>query len=249
MVKRILFFVAIVLMFHNITNAQCTPDLTITIPGLYPDSATGLPDGTVGVPYNEVIQARVLTDTTFNGLPVVITSITIMSVTGLPPGIMYQCVPNSCVFPGGSNGCMLLSGTPTTAGFFPINVNIQTDGTIFGVPINPPQSQVISSYSITINQSTGIAGSGGATNFEILPNYPNPASQYTDIVYTTPLGGDFSLGIYNILGKEMFSQTIRGKRGLNTIRVSTSDFSSGIYLISLSNGSRVLTRKMTVSDL
>jgi Secretion system C-terminal sorting domain len=248
MLKRIFIFLALGLFLNNTISAQCTPDTSITIPGLYPDSTMGLPDGEVGVPYNEIIQVRVLTDTTSNGFPVVITSITITSVTGLPPGITYQCVPNNCTFPGGSNGCILLSGTPTTAGFYPILVNIQIDGTTFGIPI-PSQSQVVDVYSININQSTGIAGIGQSSGFDLLPSYPNPASDYTNMVYATPLDGDFTLGVFNILGKEVFSQVIRGKRGVNTKRINTVEFSPGIYIITLTNGEKILTGKLIISDI
>jgi len=247
MLHRFLLLVICTFMLSSVANAQCTPNTALTIPGLYPDSAMGLPNGTVGVNYNEVMQLVVFTDTTFNGLPVVITSITITSVTGLPPGVTYQCVPSNCIFPGGSNGCILLSGLPTTAGTFPLLVNIETAGTTFGVPL-PPQPDVVNDYSITIDQSTGIAGVDGEAQFELLPNFPNPAKEYTDIVYSTPLGGDFELGIYNILGKEVYSQMVRGKRGQNTMRVSTTNFSPGIYMISLNNGKNVVTRKMIVSD-
>jgi len=110
MIKRLLILSVIFLtgILTN-SNAQCVPDLTITDPGIYPDSATGLPSGVVGTPYSEVIQAKVFTDTTLNGLPVVISNITITSVSGLPPGLTYSCNPSTCIFPGGSNGCILLS--------------------------------------------------------------------------------------------------------------------------------------------
>ena len=62
MIKRLLFAVLIWSAATSGTlNAQCVPDPTITVPGIYPDSATGLVSGVVGVPYTEVIQARVLT--------------------------------------------------------------------------------------------------------------------------------------------------------------------------------------------
>ncbi len=95
----ILFFVST--LISGTAFAQCTPDLSITIPGIYPDSATGLPAGIVNQPYSEVIQARVLTDTVYNGFPAIISNITITGVTGLPPGLTYSCNPSTCVFPGG----------------------------------------------------------------------------------------------------------------------------------------------------
>jgi hypothetical protein len=226
--------------------AQCTPDTSITIPGLYPDSVAGLPDGMVGAAYNEVIQVRVLTDTTFNNLPVIISSITITGVSGLPPGISYQCVPSSCIFPGGGNGCILLTGTPSVAGFYPITVTIEINGTTFGVPL-PPQTQVVTGYSITINQATGVPALASDDLFGLLPNYPNPAAEYTNIQFITPLDGDFRIGVYDILGKAVLSEYVTATKGLNTKRLNTTRLTPGIYMLSVSNGTRTLTRKMVVS--
>ncbi len=230
----------------SFSNAQCTPDLSITNPGIYPDSATGLPSGTAGVAYSEVIQVKVLTDTVFNNWPVVISNITITSVSGLPPGLSYSCNPSSCVFPGGSNGCILLSGTPTTSGTFPIIVNVSVAGTIFGVPAQP-QNSSIDYYSITIDAATGIAADITSLKLELLPNKPNPAINYTDLSFTSPISGDFRLKLFNMIGKEVLNQTLRGMAGMNTVRVETENFTPGVYMISLENGGHIVTRRMIVS--
>src|SRR5688572_14836194 len=186
MFKRLLTIVHVLLFAGASSNsfAQRTPDLSITIPGIYPDSATGLPSGTVGIPYSEVIQAKVLTDTTLNGLPVVITSITISAVTGLPPGLSYACNPANCIFPGGSNGCILLSGTPTAAGTFNINVDVSVAGTIFGIPA-PPQTSSIDYYVINIDVNSGVGNDLANLKFDLLQNKPNPAVNYTDVSFTS----------------------------------------------------------------
>jgi len=227
-------------------TAQCTPDLSITVPGVYPDSATGLPPGTVGVPYSEVIQVKVLTDTSQGGFPVVITSITITGVTGLPPGLTYSCNPSNCIFPGGSNGCILLSGTPSVAGTFMLNVDVSVAGTVFGNPL-PPQSQSIDYYSITIDAASGLAPGLANVKFELLQNKPNPAVSFTDVQFTSPVGGDFKIKVFNMIGKEVYNQTIRGMAGLNTSRIETEYFTPGIYMISIEHGTDVITRRMIVS--
>ena len=225
--------------------AQCTPDITITTPGIYPDSATGLPAGTVGVPYSEVIQLRVPTDTFLFGQTVIITDITITGVTGLPPGITYACNPSNCVFPGGSNGCVLLSGTPTVAGVFNMNVDLLASGTIFGIPTSQPMA--VDYYIITINSSTGLEPLLSNLKFEMLPNKPNPATVFTDVTFTSPVGGDFTIKVFNMIGKEVYHQAFRGMAGLNSFRVETVDFIPGIYMISMEHGSDIVTRRMIVS--
>jgi hypothetical protein len=242
MIKRLLLAAVFLTGFTVQTSAQCVPDLSITDPGIYPDSATGLPGGTVNVPYNEVIQVKVLTDTTVSGLTVLVTSITITQVSGLPPGITYTCNPPSCVFPGGSNGCITLSGTPTASGIFPMTVDLMIDGTLFGQPISQPST--VDYYNINISGSTGIAEQ---TKFNIITAQPNPAVEYTDLVFSSPVGGDFPLRMYNLIGMKVYDQIVRSMPGNNTVRIKTSQLSAGVYMLTLGNGKAVVTRKVVVS--
>ena len=109
-------------------SAQCTPDPQFTIPGIYPDSSTGMPDAIVGQPYNEIITVIVSTDTTvdFNGLPisVEILEIELTDVANLPPSFTYDCLAPNCIFPGASTKCAEVYSTtdPTISdiGFYPI---------------------------------------------------------------------------------------------------------------------------------
>ena len=230
-------------------SAQCVPDPTITIPGIYPDSATGLSSGIVGTPYTQVIQAKVPVDTvvSLNGLPptnITISNITVTAVTGLPPGLTYSTTPANGIFPGGSNGCMLVSGTPTTAGVYFVNVVLTTNATFLGFPVN--QVDTLDYYSITINTPSSI---GGAPSYDFgwVGMSPNPASNFTDLDFTVPSAGTYQLGVYNILGKEMIARPVRTVAGLNRQRLDLSNLSSGVYLVSIRNGNSVLTRRLVVS--
>lgn len=246
--KKLLILFACFISFFTVqhTYSQCTPDVTITDPGIYPDSATGLPNGTVGVAYNQTIQARVLTDTTFQGLPVVITSIEISSVSGLPPGLSYACNPASCVFPGGSNGCISLSGVPTTVGVYGLTVELTINGTIFGIPA-PAQTATVDYYTITINSNVGIGENVANLKFDLAQNTPNPFSEYSQLSFTTPVNGDFTLKVFNLLGKEVFRQMLRAQAGVNVLKLEAKDFLPGVYMYTLENGTATLTRRMMVS--
>lgn len=246
MIKRLLLTCAIAGSLTGSLSAQCVPDPTITTPGIYPDSATGLPGGTVNVAYNEVIQFRTPLDTSLAGLPVDITSISVTQVTGLPPGITYSCTPANCIFPGGTNGCMQLSGTPSTAGSYPITVDLIVDAMISGtIPFQQPAT--VDYYVINISGTTGIATVSANLAFGIVALKPNPATDYTDLTYSTPLGGDFKIKIYDLLGKQVHEQITRGMAGNNSIRIKTSGLNPGVYMMTLANGSNVVTRKIVVS--
>ena len=86
-------FVAILCSIALRSEGQCIPDTSIThnVNGIYPDTLTGLPHATVGVPYSTVIQIKVIRDTTYNGAPAQVNTFTITGVTGLPTGWSYTC--------------------------------------------------------------------------------------------------------------------------------------------------------------
>lgn len=150
MIKRILCTIAIV-SFAEVVLSQCVIS-PITTPGIYPDTTTNLPPATVGTPYGTDIQVVVFEDTVVSGTTVVVTDITVNSVAGLPSGFSYNCNPVSCVFPGGGNGCVWLSGNPTAGqvGTYNLTVNVTLHGVVGGfIPVS--QSSTVQGYRIVIN--------------------------------------------------------------------------------------------------
>lgn len=249
MFKSLLLSSFLAIGFTSLSQAQCIPDPTITIAGIYPDSATGLASGVVGTPYTQVLQAKVPVDTvvSLNGLPptnITIGNITVTSVTGLPPGLTYSTTPANGIFPGGSNGCMLVSGTPTTPGVYFVNVILTTNATFIGFPVS--QVDTLDYYSITINTTSGIGGAN-AFNFELVSMVPNPATNYVDLDFTAPTVSNYQIKVSNIIGKDVISRPVRTVAGLNRQRLDVSSLASGVYLVSVNNGNSVLTRRLVVS--
>ena len=148
MKKLFLSFVALI-SFSGMIMAQCTPDPSITVPGIYPDTVTNLPQGYVGVFYDTDIQLKVITDTTVLGFNVVVNEIVIDSVSGLPSTYAYECSPANCTFLAGSNGCIRVSGTSGNGGMYDLDVHVTLYGTIFGfIPVS--QSAVLEGYRIEL---------------------------------------------------------------------------------------------------
>lgn len=115
-------------------RSQCTPDASLTVPGVYPPAGSTvdtayirLPDAAENVAYSAVIQLVVIADTTIElipGFPIVapIDSLRIEQVNGLPAGMSPVCDVPSCTWDGGDNGCVELMGTPAQWGDFDIEV-------------------------------------------------------------------------------------------------------------------------------
>lgn len=166
--KKLLLFVSITLLTISSASAQCTPDPQYTSPGIYPNEATGFDSGCVGVAYSQLITNVVPVDTcvtVVQGLPCVtfdIDSVVITSVSGLPAGlsIVYYDGGNTnspadrgC-FEGGTTGCALISGTPTTAGTYNLSINVM------GYTAGQSQPTLIDWYTIVIDDIPTISTSG-----------------------------------------------------------------------------------------
>ena len=247
MKKNLLLVTAILFCLTVQLMAQCTPDQTITKP-LIPDSATGLPHAVVGTPYASTIFLKTPGSAMYQGIPVTIDSLKIMSVTGLPTGFSYVCnTPNSS-WPGNSFGCILLTGNPaqgqqnTTS---PITVNIRIFGVFMGFATSVDQPN--NSYKIIIDAPQGL--SDISTNkFSLDQNMPNPFTSETNIDYTVTKNGPVSFKVFNMLGKEVFSTSIRSETGRNTYTFKPVNLGPGIYMYSIGSGSNTLVKRMIIGN-
>ncbi len=100
-----------------------------------------------------------------------------------------------------------------------------------------------------VRSVNSVDGSGGhtASAFALSQNYPNPFNPSTLISYSIPSGGQASLKVYDVLGKEV-ATLFEGHRqpGSYTARFDGTGLSSGVYLYRLRAGSMVQTRKLGI---
>ncbi|MCX6291919.1 MAG: T9SS type A sorting domain-containing protein [Bacteroidetes bacterium] len=253
--KRFIFLCVSIFFFGVRCFSQCAIDTAIThnVPGIYPDSVTGLPHAVVGDPYSTVIQMKVIHDTTVIVLgtpqPATIDSVDITNVTGLPTGFTYSCNPTSCHFPGGSDACITLQGPAPVSGMvgvYPITVFITTYGKVLGFS-TPPQSSTVNRYSIVIDQNVGMQ-TNTSLKFDAFQNTPNPFGKSTEISFSSPGNERVELKVINLLGKVVFLKSVLAQRGLNKMMLSSKDFENGIYIYTLSNSKNSITRRMIVSN-
>lgn len=249
MMKKLLTILVIAAAGVTGAYAQCTPDVSCIPPGqgygICPDSAHGLPAGTVGVAYNQTMSIKVPTDgSDFGYSSATITNITITSVDSLAPGLSYTCVPSGCVFPGGSNGCILISGTPTTVWNKKIIVNAVANATIFGFPASLPQTN--EQYRSVVNSVAGVE-SLDLEKFELGQNKPNPFNATSEINFTSASPATVEFRVFNMLGSVVYAKNIRAEKGLNTIELDGNAFPQGIYMYSLKNGDKTITKRMIVT--
>ena len=240
----------IFLLSNLITSGQCIPDTSITHnnPGNYPDSITGLPHASVGISYSTVIQTRILTDSTVGPFHAFVDSIVIDDVTGLPTGFTYSCYPINCSFPGGSNACILLQGSPPTIpmiGTYPLVVHTTIYYKISGTPQNLVDNN--NDYSIIIDTTTGIS-SPDKIYFNVGQNVPNPAKEYTVIPVTMVHSDEISLTVVNLIGRKVLSHIYNLQKGKTNITLELRSLLPGIYLYTFSNGVTSVVRRMIITN-
>ncbi len=247
MKKFLLYIVIAFFTAHSAVQAQCTPDPTITQPGIYPDS---LPAANVGTTYSQTLQIRALTDTMTSLGLATINYIQIASIAGVPANFTYTCVPAGCTFPGGSNGCIVFSGLAVAGqeGTYPltITVNVNATVTIGGFPITTTETETLNDYIFVINGPVSIQ-LVKSKNLELNQNFPNPAISKTSIEYVVPNATTAEFKMFNVLGKELLNKKFTAKPGKNIIDLDVREFEDGIYMYTLKTGNTVLTRRMVIN--
>jgi len=253
--KRILLILTLAFYFIG-ANAQCTPDPQYTLAGIYPDSATGLPNALVGQAYNEVITIITPVDTNvvFSGLPISVTIIDIAldSVNGLPANFAYDCAAPNCVFSGGSTSCAVLSSTvnPTAADIALYQIFMYTtttvDAGLFGIQT---QNDIIDYYYIEIiDNTTSIMNQFDNFTFELKGVYPNPINDQSKIQFITGEPKDVVFSVFNYLGEKMDEQMITANRGVNDIFINANNYPNGMYLYSINNGEKIIAKSMVIAN-
>lgn len=249
------FFLTLTLAFAFVgAQAQCTPDPQFTIAGIYPDSATGLPNAMVGQAYNEVITiiSPVDTSTVILGqtISVTIQTIELTSVTGLPPSFSYDCATTNCIFAGGSTSCAVLtSAGPTSAeiGSHQVIMNTTTtvDAGLFGIQT---QNDVVDYYYINVSNATSVINQFNDFTFELKDISPNPLNSNAKIQFISGISADVVFTVYNNLGKKIEERNIAASRGVNNIEISAKDYANGMYLYSINNGIQVVSKRMIIEN-
>lgn len=257
MKKNILCLFALVIIVSQFASnrviAQCTPDPTNTAL-ITPDTTTNFVSGTVGQPYTQVVYVHPPDDTTANVPPigmVTVTNIviTVDNISNLPPGLTVACNPASCAFNGGVSGCLLISGTPTTAGLYNLSVNITTNGDaiIFGNPVPVSQQDTIESYRILINPDpSGINTNYNPEVFEIL-NINTSGSSDISVKVNAPSKMRSQFQVIDLIGKTAVESSYELSKGINNINIPSGSLKSGIYLLKVTGNSKAVTGRFVVA--
>ncbi len=255
-------------------DVSCIPPSTTG--GVCPDSTSAIPllTGTVGTAMNVVFSIKIPASTTYQGQTVQLTQFLVEDIQAkvngtfgplTAVGMNYDGAGSNTANPGsGPSGfttthhtffpapaqagkCVVVSGTPTVAGVFPIKIKSQARGSIFGSTIwaAAPEDN---SYYLTINaNSVGLYSAlVNSTKFSVIAANPNPFADNTTILYNSPEVAKTTLTVYNLLGKQVYSNTYAAQAGQNSIEFKANNLTSGMYIYTLTNGVETTTQRMVI---
>ncbi len=235
------------------SHAQCTPDplYADSVFGVWPDTTENFMSGVLGQFYTDTLNLIVPTNAA--DIPadppypaITIDSIQLAGVTGLPPGLSVSCnsqTAGPCTYLPSVLGCGLIEGTPTQAGTYPITLDVVAWFT-FIFPQSLPAS--FGGYEIVIEEiGTGVfeVANMGLANVR---NVPNPFASRTTIEFQAGKSGDARVRVFNLVGEELWSQTVQSKVGLNKVLFEGGDLPAGVYLYKIESGANTYTGRMAL---
>jgi hypothetical protein len=214
------------------TSGQCFPDPAYTVPGIYPDSATGFPPAIATHEYNFTVTAIIPADTVIFFQQLVVDSIGVVEVEGLPEG--FQAIPSraSGFWPGGTTGCMLITGTPTEAqvGVYPLTFSVV--GYVGGLGLPIPYT--IDYYSITVLPASAFGINDHGVNGNItMKAFPNPFSVTLNLDFYAQESGKYECRIYDTKGRLLKSESFTVPKGDYSYVFNGSMLEPGIYFCAL----------------
>ena len=165
---------------------------------------------------------------------------------GLPSGLSANCDATPCTYIEGASGFITISGTPTEAGTFTMDITVLAEGeadissigggilsqfgipSSFALPTPVPSSLTEEGYTINVNSTSGIAEFNESFNLRL---FPNPTTDISSLLINTKRNGKMLIEVLNIQGVRIDSFSKQMTVGENLIKVDLSGYQAGIYLI------------------
>ncbi len=241
-IHKLIIIISAIFFCISPIHAQCEPDTVNCKDTLQPGEFCPrvLPDGYLGQPYNEVITIIPPGQYTYLGTTVNIVKIIITDVQNMPPGISYEA--NAPEFFPDTAYCVLLSGTPSTAGIYDLGIMVTAFVDLLGTPVAIDSIIDDTSVSITIHAGSGLDDPAWEDQF--VRCGPNPYWHTTMISLNAPGIGDAELLVYNLLGGIVYREQLRTSPGINSFMFDGGDLRHGTYIYHVSTKSEVYTNRL-----
>ncbi len=256
----------------NSGTSVCSPSGTMTKPGLSPASDS-LPSVINGLDANTTIQFKNFDTITFSGQVVTIQSLKIDTISNLPAGSCWATNKSNNTFQNQEDGCIKVSGVVcsdpgqyklyivVTANIgIPITTNADAANLKYFVRVkNQGDADVVvdstqtsanpfikpAGYSATAVCSTAIKEISGLNSLNVVPN---PFTNNAVVSFYSTKGGVMTERITNMIGAEVYSNTIEVKVGENSSVISRNNLPAGVYFYALSDGRSNTVKRIVISE-
>jgi hypothetical protein len=247
--QRLALFSACITLPYVCWSQACTPDTAYSSPGIYPDSATGIPPAMEGVPYSIVITAIVPPDTIVDlgGGPVYATidSIVLVQIMNKPSWLVYDCEPPSCGFPGGTSSCALFHGTPPggSAGKDTLDIIIRQHGKVSSFPVMLADT-LVDFYVVEVLPGIGLQGIEKVDlGFGLVP-VPTSAADRIEVI--SDRTQTVALTLFDALGRVAATWRHLALDGTSVTRLPSEGVNPGVYFFSMRGTSHVANTTIIV---
>ncbi len=246
--KFFILMIAISTVFAGTIAAQCNidPGTDALAPGLYPEDDADIDPITAGTPYEFTFQFKNFTMPTILGAQVNLDSVEFLEFVGLPSGLTFSTSEADNRYSAGEAGCIKVEGTTNVAdGQYPTDIRlrawVQGIGTI---------DTLSSTLGIMPTFTVGPVGINELSSVEAFNVSPNPISSTATIRFNATANEELTLRVHDLSGKLLSETAITTTTGFNsyTFNKSNLQMSSGIHLISLTDGTNSVTKRVLVTQ-
>lgn len=171
----------------------------------------------------------------------------LMEVGNLPEGISWQSNTTDSVFNAGEYYCILMEGTPGSAGAYTLRIKVDVYVLFFGTPVKVATVVDSTSLTLVVVDDSGIRGNENVSFF-VRHNIPNPFQDETRIEYFSEKPGPVSFEVYSLLGKRVYSGQLDAGKGDNFLIFNGQSLPKGSYFYVLRTGSYQTTGIMIRAD-
>lgn len=218
-----LLLLSLFLVFYPLSGQICVPVLNGSAQGIFPET---LPEVCLGAYYEETVSVRVPLDTLVsvggNTVLATIDSLVLDNIVGIPPGLSYDCLTPFCQTMGGSSSCLLIYGTPSQVGSFPLDIYLTYYAKVGGASVSRADT-LLAYYTVLVNNfqsstSTVSAMCGNANGSASISISGTPPYTYLwNTGATTASVNNLSPGQYIIEASDANTCSIRDTLTVNNV--------------------------------
>jgi|SRR5690606_3275575 len=240
-----LLLLTITLATAALSYSQCTPNTDFgDLPfGVAPDTLVNFVSGTVDNVYSQQIDVKVPIDGSFASMPfVTVDSATVLTISGLPPGVELICNGNAvtpCTYLSGTEGCALIAGIPTEAGTFELTINLMVYSSLGPLPYS------FAGYEIIVDGVSGMEENDNLS-FKMEDIRPNPANASATLFLESRSSGNAEFRVFDLVGKEVYTKEVMITQGRNKITYNTSQLPEGVYIYRLDAFGESMTSRLVI---